>query len=599
MSNIAHLLKRIADLDAKVAKIEHLAVIRVDTPLIMQGGPGTGSFSLGIQGPITAETEFWARVTDYDSGTGLYGWVEALPIGDNTFEDREGGLSGTTGLNPLYQANSLVLDVDGHARIKRAYFDDVLEWVYSTDSVTSAGGGTGNIESINGLTDPDLFIESADLTVVITEPDTDTIDLSVPAVFDVNGEAGPSITLDSSDGTVLIAAGSPSGTVDLTVPAVFTINGRVGPAVTLQSSDGTVTITEPSSHVINLAVNALHTPIMVYLSSAIYRAGLWVYAWQQKILDTSSGALVNGANSGNTTSGPWMRELNNHLVRVPTLAFAKYVGTWSGTPVYYFDRCCEDDAFFGSGSPSFAPVESTGAGKYPASSSTFTGDGEASFAPVEAAGTGGFGIQVLFGEAIATGSTPATDPQSASFTSNSNDLIIACYEISTPSSSGMEWDGNPFSFLSFLDGIGNTVGSHLAVLVSYNTVSTDTLPVVITTGGSPHIVTGLPVMLRNLPNNTYDLRETAGGTSSTVETSTSATTAVADSAVVGFVFMLNPSGAHTWLHGFTELHSETYTIGSDVYVIAVAYKILSATATVKVELDVTADEWAAGVVVYN
>jgi hypothetical protein len=325
-----------------------------------------------------------------------------------------------------------------------------------------------------------------------------------------------------------------------------------------------------------------------------------------------------------------MRERNDTLTTTPLYSLVRQRGNFNGQPLYDFEHCCSAGVVIGngcedtsgslidtpdiisgvgtitpvgfiaivglvdtpdtiSGTGTVTPLGFIGNGSLIDTSDTISGVGTSSVG----------GIQVIFGEPVATGSTPETDPQSISFTSDSGDIIVACYEISTPSSSGMEWDGNSFSFLSFLDGVGTTVGSHLALIATYNTVATDTLPVVVTTGGSPQIVTGLPVILRDLPNNTYDLRETAGGTSSIVETATSATTAVADSAVVGFVFMLNPSGAYTWLHGFTELHSETYTIGSDEYVLAVAYKILSATATVKVELDVTADEWAAGLVVYN
>ncbi len=74
--------------------------------------------------------KFWAVITDYDSGTGLYGWTEQQGVSPLTFVDQDGGRSGSVTVAPAYEANGQVVDVGKFVEMKRAYFDDTLDWVF-------------------------------------------------------------------------------------------------------------------------------------------------------------------------------------------------------------------------------------------------------------------------------------------------------------------------------------------------------------------------------------------------------------------------------------------------------------------------------------
>lgn len=157
--NLGSILYKISRLEEKIASIEHLTNIRVDSSLRIDEVKGeAGGLSISVQDPITEEVEFWARIDDYDSGTGFYGWVEAIPVGYATFEDNEYGLTGTVTQSPLYQANGKLLADNGYVRIKRAFYHEDLEWVYVTDSLTSTGGGGSGITHVNGETGPEVRI---------------------------------------------------------------------------------------------------------------------------------------------------------------------------------------------------------------------------------------------------------------------------------------------------------------------------------------------------------------------------------------------------------------------------------------------------------
>lgn len=104
-----------------------------------------------------------------------------------------------------------------------------------------------------------------------------------------------------------------------------------------------------------LDVGAVNGPFTAHLSSpAIDPDGYWVYAWAEQAVDAATGAFSNkaGGRSGDTISGPFMREVNNHLVVTPSYAHARVRGVVDGQLMYDFDRCFtleEDDAFHGSG----------------------------------------------------------------------------------------------------------------------------------------------------------------------------------------------------------------------------------------------------------
>ncbi len=80
--------------------------------------------------------------------------------------------------------------------------------------------------------------------------------------------------------------------------------------------------------------------------------GRWVYDWIEQTINTSTGAYQDlaGGKAGNTSSGPFMRERNNNLVKTPLFSLARLRGPWSGQPLYDFEHCCTDGAETASGS---------------------------------------------------------------------------------------------------------------------------------------------------------------------------------------------------------------------------------------------------------
>ncbi len=82
---------------------------------------------------------FWVKLTAYD-GVKYYSWTEQTPVPSATFIDTDGGRFGSNVLNPVYEANGIVVDVPVFVLVKRAYFDPTLDWVYVFDAGNSQGG---------------------------------------------------------------------------------------------------------------------------------------------------------------------------------------------------------------------------------------------------------------------------------------------------------------------------------------------------------------------------------------------------------------------------------------------------------------------------
>jgi hypothetical protein len=74
--------------------------------------------------------------------------------------------------------------------------------------------------------------------------------------------------------------------------------------------------------------------------------GRWIYDWIEQTINPTNGDYQDLASgkSGNTTSGPFMRERNNNLVKTPLFSLARLRGPWSGQPLYDFEHCCTDGA---------------------------------------------------------------------------------------------------------------------------------------------------------------------------------------------------------------------------------------------------------------
>ncbi len=89
---------------------------------------------------IVPNDAFPVKLTDFDSGNGVYEWTEQIAddFGYAGWSDLPGGKSGTFTLNPAYTANDEVIDISNNpvVWIQRAFFDDQTDpadsedWIY-------------------------------------------------------------------------------------------------------------------------------------------------------------------------------------------------------------------------------------------------------------------------------------------------------------------------------------------------------------------------------------------------------------------------------------------------------------------------------------
>jgi len=166
---------------------------------------------------------------------------------------------------------------------------------------------------------------------------------------------------------------SAAGTVD---PPIKAATG--GLAASAMTCVGVGTISPTSFYsVIGFTVR-LHDPILT--------GGKWAYAWTRQVINTGTGEYEDGDYSGDTSSGPWLFEVNNNLVDTPSLAHVRYRGLWSGVPVYDFDRCCALEGIYGTGSLTMGAMTCAGTGEL--TTTDVTGSGSLTMGVMTMAGIG-------------------------------------------------------------------------------------------------------------------------------------------------------------------------------------------------------------------
>jgi hypothetical protein len=72
---------------------------------------------------------FWAQITSYD-GSQYYAWTEVEPLPGGTFQNRDGGRTGTLTSNPAFEPNAGTVTLNSYVQLIRAYFDTARDWVY-------------------------------------------------------------------------------------------------------------------------------------------------------------------------------------------------------------------------------------------------------------------------------------------------------------------------------------------------------------------------------------------------------------------------------------------------------------------------------------
>ena len=142
-------------------------------------------------GPIDKDQDpnlpFWARITDTDTVL-YYAWTEVDPEG-GAFADSDGGSEGTLDQNPAYEENQNPdVAVGTVVRLRRAYYDEALDWVYvfAVGGGAGAPAGTGDAAVVRvSNTTPDAdglydgFMETFDDTVLPADPWDDATPIKI------------------------------------------------------------------------------------------------------------------------------------------------------------------------------------------------------------------------------------------------------------------------------------------------------------------------------------------------------------------------------------------------------------------------------------
>lgn len=160
---------------------------------------------------------------------------------------------------------------------------------------------------------------------------------------------------------------------------------------------GDLTLGAMTMDAIGYAVSFLSS-FTARLDYASYVGGRWVYKWIEQVADPVTGDSEDAVpgRSGDTLVGPFMREVNNHLVLTPSYAHIRLRGIVNNQPMYDFDRCCAlaDAILYGSGNLLLGAMTMAGSGTF--NHPTFTGSGSPSLGAMFMMGVGFVGSTPMF-----------------------------------------------------------------------------------------------------------------------------------------------------------------------------------------------------------
>lgn len=129
--------------------------------------------------------------------------------------------------------------------------------------------------------------------------------------------------------------------------------------------DGTGTNTSPtftgdgavvdSADVLSVATSYTGVELFVAEMTAPIQqvsSGRWIYAWIEQTISPASGDYVDmpEGRSGDTISGPFMRERNDTLTCTPVYSLVRQRGNFGGQRLYDFEHCCTTGSVIGTGS---------------------------------------------------------------------------------------------------------------------------------------------------------------------------------------------------------------------------------------------------------
>lgn len=322
--------------EARITGLSHCYVNRADTTHMM----------------ASAETANYDTLIAAESGQAEIIWMDDVPaaaVGETIHEGT--GVPGSG------------LGSDGD------YYKDTAASEYYGPKATGAWGsafayGTGTcwavvvldqfdantqgITSINGETGPEVTLESAGGTVIITEPSANVVNFEIDTPFVV----GVGAVVDSADvcdgagtyspivyGGAVVDSKDTCAGVGVYTPPTFTGDGAVVDSADVLSVAASYTGFE-------LFVAEMTAPIQQVSS------GRWIYAWIEQTISPASGDYVDmpEGRSGDTISGPFMRERNDTLTCTPVYSLVRQRGNFGGQRLYDFEHCCTTGSVIGTGS---------------------------------------------------------------------------------------------------------------------------------------------------------------------------------------------------------------------------------------------------------
>ena len=264
----------------------------------------------------------------------------------STFIDKPGGAFGAETIMPAYEPNDAAIAVGLYVRLVKTHYDGLLGWMYAVYPVGS--GGSSGITSINDETGPAITLESAGGTVIITEPSANVVNFEIDTPFVV----GVGAVVDSADvcdgagtyspivyGGAVVDSKDTCAGVGVYTPPTFTGDGAVVDSADVLSVAASYTGFE-------LFVAEMTAPIQQVSS------GRWIYAWIEQTISPASGDYVDmpEGRSGDTISGPFMRERNDTLTCTPVYSLVRQRGNFGGQRLYDFEHCCTTGSVIGTGS---------------------------------------------------------------------------------------------------------------------------------------------------------------------------------------------------------------------------------------------------------
>lgn len=200
------------------------------------------------------------------------------------------------------------------------------------------------------------------------------------------------------------------------------------------------------------------------------------------------------------------------------------------------------------------------------------------------------------------GSANVTDTSlTQSVTVADDSLLVVCTVGAVDGAGSPKITGVTFNGVAMTSAGNQTLGAGPAsggIRVFYMHIVAGMTADVVVSADSSCLIVMHAVQVTGLVNFTVDKTASAAGASSVPDSGATATTTVADEYAQGYIFTINIPG-YSWQASFTDGQFFTTTLGANGADSTEGYRILSATGTVRAQLDQSADQWVAIVATFS